>query len=190
MNRICVLDVDLQGVRNIKKTDLRPIYIFVQPPSLDVLVGGGPGLGWGGRGWGQGPPRHPDPPLCLRSSDCGSGTQRLRRAWLSGWLLLVLTWRAVSVGTGHLPSPQAPHPPGRPPGSLVTRDDPALPLSPSPGKEQGLFDLIIINDNLDKAYQALEEALSEVGSAGSGLLCSARRERGWDRQCGLSPGPS
>uniref|UniRef100_A0A671G7B3 Guanylate kinase n=1 Tax=Rhinolophus ferrumequinum TaxID=59479 RepID=A0A671G7B3_RHIFE len=37
VNRICVLDVDLQGVRNIKKTDLRPIYIFVQPPSLDVL---------------------------------------------------------------------------------------------------------------------------------------------------------
>lgn len=41
MNRICVLDVDLQGVRNIKKTDLRPIYVFVQPPSLDVLVGVG-----------------------------------------------------------------------------------------------------------------------------------------------------
>ncbi|XP_058409827.1 guanylate kinase isoform X1 [Diceros bicornis minor] len=37
MNRICVLDVDLQGVRNIKKTDLRPIYISVQPPSLEVL---------------------------------------------------------------------------------------------------------------------------------------------------------
>lgn len=37
MNRICVLDVDLQGVRSIKKTDLHPIYIFVQPPSLDVL---------------------------------------------------------------------------------------------------------------------------------------------------------
>lgn len=49
MNRICVLDVDLQGVRNIKKTDLRPIYIFVQPPSLDVLVG--VGRGWGGQGW-------------------------------------------------------------------------------------------------------------------------------------------
>lgn len=46
MNRICVLDVDLQGVRNIKKTDLRPIYIFVQPPSLDVLVGAeGEGVG-------------------------------------------------------------------------------------------------------------------------------------------------
>ncbi|XP_023059349.1 guanylate kinase isoform X3 [Piliocolobus tephrosceles] len=37
MNRICVLDVDLQGVRNIKATDLRPIYISVQPPSLHVL---------------------------------------------------------------------------------------------------------------------------------------------------------
>ncbi|XP_031993613.1 guanylate kinase isoform X5 [Hylobates moloch] len=37
MNRICMLDVDLQGVRNIKATDLRPIYISVQPPSLHVL---------------------------------------------------------------------------------------------------------------------------------------------------------
>uniref|UniRef100_A0A8C9DLX8 Guanylate kinase n=1 Tax=Prolemur simus TaxID=1328070 RepID=A0A8C9DLX8_PROSS len=37
MNRICVLDVDLQGVRNIKKTDLQPLYISVQPPSLGVL---------------------------------------------------------------------------------------------------------------------------------------------------------
>ncbi|XP_032098002.1 guanylate kinase isoform X5 [Sapajus apella] len=37
MNRICVLDVDLQGVRNIKATDLRPIYISIQPPSLHVL---------------------------------------------------------------------------------------------------------------------------------------------------------
>lgn len=41
MNRICVLDVDLQGVRNIKKSDLCPIYISVQPPSLAVLVGAG-----------------------------------------------------------------------------------------------------------------------------------------------------
>lgn len=52
MNRICVLDVDLQGVRNIKKTDLRPIYIFVQPPSLEVLVGA---LDHSrGGSWGQG----------------------------------------------------------------------------------------------------------------------------------------
>lgn len=48
MNRICVLDIDLQGVRNIKKTDLHPIYISVQPPSLAVLVGT-----WCGRPAGQ-----------------------------------------------------------------------------------------------------------------------------------------
>lgn len=54
MNRICVLDVDLQGVRNIKKTDLQPIYIFVQPPSLEVLVGAWSlGRGRGGTGTGS-----------------------------------------------------------------------------------------------------------------------------------------
>lgn len=36
-NKICILDVDLQGVISIKKTDLNPIYISVQPPSMDVL---------------------------------------------------------------------------------------------------------------------------------------------------------
>ncbi|XP_055084503.1 guanylate kinase isoform X4 [Periophthalmus magnuspinnatus] len=34
---ICILDIDMQGVRNIKHTDLNPIYISIQPPSLDVL---------------------------------------------------------------------------------------------------------------------------------------------------------
>lgn len=37
-NQICVLDIDIQGVKNIKKTDLNPIYISVQPPSIDILV--------------------------------------------------------------------------------------------------------------------------------------------------------
>ncbi|XP_010169643.1 guanylate kinase, partial [Antrostomus carolinensis] len=36
-NQICVLDIDIQGVKNIKKTDLNPIYISVQPPSIDIL---------------------------------------------------------------------------------------------------------------------------------------------------------
>ncbi|XP_019734444.1 guanylate kinase [Hippocampus comes] len=36
-NLICILDIDMQGVKNIKKTDLNPIYISIQPPSLDVL---------------------------------------------------------------------------------------------------------------------------------------------------------
>lgn len=38
-----------------------------------------------------------------------------------------------------------------------------MPHSP-PGKEPGLFDLVIVNDSLDKAYWTLKEALSEVGS--------------------------
>lgn len=106
MNRICVLDVDLQGVRNIKKTDLRPIYIFVQPPSLDVLVGAE--AGHGGQPRVLGPS---DLVLCLRSSGCDSGTQRQRRAWPSVWQLPGLTWRAVSEGAQHTASPRPPHTP-------------------------------------------------------------------------------
>ncbi|XP_047584989.1 guanylate kinase isoform X2 [Lutra lutra] len=94
MNRICVLDVDLQGVRNIKKTDLRPIYIFVQPPSLDVLE------------------------------------QRLRQ-------------RNTETEES------------------LTKRLAAARVDMESSKEQGLFDLVIINDNLDTAYRTLEEALSE-----------------------------
>ncbi|KAF4072677.1 hypothetical protein AMELA_G00265670 [Ameiurus melas] len=36
-NLICILDVDLQGVKNIKQTDLNPIYISIQPPSMEIL---------------------------------------------------------------------------------------------------------------------------------------------------------
>lgn len=37
-NLICILDIDMQGVKNIKKTDLNPTYVSIQPPSLEVLV--------------------------------------------------------------------------------------------------------------------------------------------------------
>lgn len=37
-NLICVLDIDMQGVRAVKTTDLNPIYIFIQPPSMSILV--------------------------------------------------------------------------------------------------------------------------------------------------------
>uniref|UniRef100_A0AAZ3PHD2 guanylate kinase n=1 Tax=Oncorhynchus tshawytscha TaxID=74940 RepID=A0AAZ3PHD2_ONCTS len=36
-NLICVLDIDMQGVRAVKTTDLNPIYIFIQPPSMSIL---------------------------------------------------------------------------------------------------------------------------------------------------------
>lgn len=35
--RICVLDVDIQGVKNLKKTQLNPVYLFIKPPSLAEL---------------------------------------------------------------------------------------------------------------------------------------------------------
>nr|XP_025844482.1 guanylate kinase isoform X5 [Vulpes vulpes] len=107
MNRICVLDVDLQGVRNIKKTDLRPIYIFVQPPSLDVLV----------------------------------GEQRLRQRNTETEESLAKRLAAAQVDM-------------------------------ESSKEQGLFDLVIINDNLEKAYRALEEALSEEIKKAQRTSCS------------------
>lgn len=37
-NLICILDVDIQGVKRIKETDLNPIYVSIQPPSMDALV--------------------------------------------------------------------------------------------------------------------------------------------------------
>ncbi|MBN3299275.1 KGUA kinase, partial [Amia calva] len=36
-NLICILDIDMQGVRNIKQTDLNPIYVSIQPPSMAIL---------------------------------------------------------------------------------------------------------------------------------------------------------
>ncbi|KAF1385664.1 hypothetical protein PFLUV_G00110150 [Perca fluviatilis] len=36
-NLICILDVDIQGVKRIKETDLNPIYISIQPPSMEIL---------------------------------------------------------------------------------------------------------------------------------------------------------
>jgi guanylate kinase len=35
--RICALDIDIQGVKNLKNTDLNPIYVFVKPPSMELL---------------------------------------------------------------------------------------------------------------------------------------------------------
>ncbi len=35
--RICTLDVDIQGVKNLKNTNLNPIYCFIKPPSLEEL---------------------------------------------------------------------------------------------------------------------------------------------------------
>lgn len=52
----------------------------------------------------------------------------------------------------------------------------SLTLPPPPGKEPGLFDLIIVNDSLDKAYWALEGGALRGGLGWEGLrhLCGKR----------------
>ncbi len=36
-NRICLLDVDKQGVKNIHNTDLNSLFIYISPPSYEIL---------------------------------------------------------------------------------------------------------------------------------------------------------
>ena len=36
--KICVLDVEVKGVQNIKETDLNAKFFFVQPPDMEALV--------------------------------------------------------------------------------------------------------------------------------------------------------
>ncbi len=36
--KICILDVEMDGVKNLKKTHLNPRFVFVKPPSMEILV--------------------------------------------------------------------------------------------------------------------------------------------------------
>ncbi|KAF9998372.1 hypothetical protein BGZ65_006123 [Modicella reniformis] len=35
--KICILDIDMQGVKQVKETNLNPYYISIQPPSIEEL---------------------------------------------------------------------------------------------------------------------------------------------------------
>jgi len=37
LGKVCVLDIDVQGVKQIKRTDLNPFYLFVKPPTIMEL---------------------------------------------------------------------------------------------------------------------------------------------------------
>ncbi|KAF9784922.1 guanylate kinase [Thelephora terrestris] len=37
LGRRCILDIESEGVRQIKKTNLNPLYVFISPPSLASL---------------------------------------------------------------------------------------------------------------------------------------------------------
>ncbi|XP_055023714.1 guanylate kinase 1b isoform X2 [Misgurnus anguillicaudatus] len=93
-NLICILDVDIQGVKNIKKTDLNPIYISIQPPSMEIL----------------------EKRLRDRQTETEESLQKRLEA---------------------------------------ARIDMEL------SKEPGTFDLVIINDDLEEAYEKLKSVLIE-----------------------------
>ncbi|XP_062412868.1 guanylate kinase-like [Sardina pilchardus] len=94
-NLICILEVDIQGMKNIKEMDLNPIYISIQPPSMEILE------------------------------------KRLRD-------------RQTEADD-----------------SFEKRLDAARTDMELISKEPGLFDLVIINDDLDEAYKKLKSALME-----------------------------
>ncbi|XP_040208124.1 guanylate kinase isoform X2 [Rana temporaria] len=93
-NQICILDIDMQGVKSIKKTDLNPIYISIQPPSVEIL----------------------EKRLRDRKTESEESLQKRLRA---------------------------------------ARED--IEIS----KEPGLFDAVILNDDLEEAYGQLKDSLSE-----------------------------
>lgn len=35
--KVCVLDIDVEGVKQVKKTDLNAVLVFIKPPSLADL---------------------------------------------------------------------------------------------------------------------------------------------------------
>jgi len=35
--KICILDIDVQGVQKVKESSLTPIYLFIAPPSMEEL---------------------------------------------------------------------------------------------------------------------------------------------------------
>ncbi|KAJ8408219.1 hypothetical protein AAFF_G00264470 [Aldrovandia affinis] len=93
-NLICILDIDMQGVKNIKKTDLNPIYVSIQPPSMDIL----------------------EKRLRDRQTESEESLQKRLDA---------------------------------------ARTDMEL------SKEPGIFDVVIVNDNLEEAYGKLKDVLIE-----------------------------
>lgn len=37
LGKVCVLDIEIEGVKQIKSSDLNPVCVFIMPPSVDEL---------------------------------------------------------------------------------------------------------------------------------------------------------
>lgn len=35
--KVCILDIDVQGVQKVKDSSLTPLYLFIAPPSMEIL---------------------------------------------------------------------------------------------------------------------------------------------------------
>lgn len=35
--KVCVLDIEMEGVKQVKQSSLEPLYVFIKPPSVDEL---------------------------------------------------------------------------------------------------------------------------------------------------------
>lgn len=35
--KVCILDIEMQGVKQIKESSLNPLYVFIKPPSIELL---------------------------------------------------------------------------------------------------------------------------------------------------------
>lgn len=35
--KVCVLDIEIEGVKQVKRTDLDPLLVFIMPPSISEL---------------------------------------------------------------------------------------------------------------------------------------------------------
>ncbi|KAL2059128.1 hypothetical protein ABVK25_000420 [Lepraria finkii] len=98
--RICVLDIEMEGVKQVKKTDLNARFLFLSPPSLEIL----------------------EQRLRGRGTDSDDAVrQRLEQA----------------------------------------KNEMAF------GKEEGVWDKVVVNNELDKAYIEVEEWIVDGGKYGS-----------------------
>lgn len=97
LGRRCILDIDSQGVRSLKRTSLEPFYLFIAPPSISTLKS--------------------------RLTGRGTETEESVQARLQA-AITEITY----------------------------------------AKERGVYDAVLVNDDLDRAYNVLEKiALGESG---------------------------
>ena len=106
--KICILDIDVQGVKAVKQTDLTPLLVFIKPPSLEVLE------------------------ERLRSR--GTETEESLRFVICR----MLNSKEVSF-------------------ALFSKRLGAAAAEMEYGEEEGNFDIIIVNDDLETAYVQLRD---------------------------------